>query len=445
MKFSQYNLPVEVDKGIVLYNSKLGKFVNIFKEPEISEFIGLLSMDKLPEDNKTVQLLYQNGYVVDDDLNEYEQEKKHVEECYEKSANIFSALIFVTDKCNFRCVYCPQKHSPNVLSEKNWDLLYKYLEKNIKNGKYKYTEIAFFGGEPLLELTNIRKFIQKLKKLQETHPFDDYYYMTTNAYLLTPRVYDELESYGFCSFQITLDGFADTHDKMRPRADGSGTWNIIIDNLKYINTKQDSTKIILRTNCNDQNISSMSEFYEYLNTTFDNKKFAFDLMPVSKFSDNVKDETLSNDTEADLWKIIKSYNRYSTPPKGQLLSLGRTCICSRKNHYVMAANGDIAKCEQAYDDTYETVAKIDENGDMIFNSKIKDWTQDFELEECADCLIYPLCAARQCMRGKVQQPDERPDCKRRHGDIIAEVTDMIRCGYLHEEHESKEPVGKFKF
>lgn len=34
MKFSKYNIPVEVKEGIILYNSKLGSYVHIFNKDD---------------------------------------------------------------------------------------------------------------------------------------------------------------------------------------------------------------------------------------------------------------------------------------------------------------------------------------------------------------------------------------------------------------------------
>ena len=136
MKFSRYNLYVDVDNGLVIYNSKNGNYVNVFNEPEISEIKILLKKEHLDGNSNIEKQLYSCGYIVDNDVNEYELVHNFIKNHYEESKKTLRLMIYVTECCNFRCIYCPQKHKPITFSDNHWNALYKYIEKCFKYKRY---------------------------------------------------------------------------------------------------------------------------------------------------------------------------------------------------------------------------------------------------------------------------------------------------------------------
>lgn len=434
MKFSMYNFPIETKDGVILYNTKSCKFINIFKDPDLSHFRELIKTNELDEEDNMVKILFSIGFVVDDDCDEYLLVQNKIREMYTDQEKILNILIYVTENCNFRCIYCPQKHNQKVFSDENWDNLYSYVEKNVRAGKFSYLIFRFFGGEPLLERNKIIAFLKKIKNLLLDYPdIDIYCGMATNAYLLAPEVYDELVSLGVYSYQITVDGFAETHDKMRPRADGQGTWNKIIENLKYINSKNDGAEITLRANCNESNLNNIEEYFKWANDTFDNRKICFDLEPVLKFSESVSDELLSKKTPHELIALLKQFNRYAnnTDPKESLYPISKTCQYTERNNFVITVDGKLVKCETAYNKDNYFIGDL-KDGDCVFTEKIKDWIEDFEFDDCKTCLIYPLCAARSCPVKKIAHPNERLDCLLKRYNVEEKIRDIFLSGYMNE-------------
>lgn len=412
MKLSKYNLLVKVEDSLILYNSKNAAYVRIKGQDEINKIKKLIEEKDFSVDENMLKALYSRGYIVDDNIDEYQQIKEKIEKIYDDQAKTLMLMVYVTEQCNFRCVYCCEKHVDKRFSDENWESVYKFIERKIKEEGIKLVKISFFGGEPLLECKNIISFSEKLNLLKEKYSdlmiYND---VTTNGYLLTPKIYDKLVSLELLSFQITVDGFAETHNKMRPRVDGFGTWDKIIENLKYINTKEDNANIILRCNFNAENEDSVKDFMRWARKTFDNKKFVFDIHPVVKFSDNVDDSLLADkeskktkDIFAELDNAERSVNKYRNP----LSNLGFTCKCSKKNYYVIKVDGAVSKCEQAYGDSF-SVGNL-KNGNIVFDMDENLWNEGFERKECEDCIAYPLCAGRTCPVKKVFQPETRKDC-----------------------------------
>jgi len=106
--------------------------------------------------------------------------------------------VSVTDRCNFRCVYCrsadPEKHLPaqNLLE---WDEYERLVRILVGMGIRK---VRVTGGEPLVR-PGVEDFIARLKAIgvQDLS-------MTTNGYLLAERC-DQLVTAGMDRINISLD------------------------------------------------------------------------------------------------------------------------------------------------------------------------------------------------------------------------------------------------
>ena len=424
MKFSKYNFDFE-DNGILyLYNSKNAAFVKMAKEDDKKSF-NTLCESELSLDNPMVKALYNRGYIVDDDIDEYKEVQKNIKKIYSDRDKCLNLMIYATEQCNFRCVYCCEEHVNKKLSDENWENILKFIDKRIEQDKICVVRISFFGGEPLLESKKILDFSRKLNDLKKKYKkliIDNN--ITTNGYLLTPKLYDELVKLNLLTYQITVDGFAKTHNQMRPRVDGEGTWDKIIENLKYINSKKDKASIIVRSNFNATNGDTVIEFVNWARKTFKSEKMMFMAHPVVKFSDNVTEDQLADKSKiknilAETDYEDRSINQYNNP----LSNLGYTCKCSIKNYYVIKVNGRVSKCEQAYSGTFD-IGYLDENG-IHFEMDESLWNEGYETENCKDCYIYPLCAARACPVKKVFDP-ERKDCKLNKLKDGESVTDSIK-------------------
>ncbi len=144
-------------------------------------------------------------------------------------------ILNVTEDCNCRCSYCiysgkyteQRPHSKRMM---NWDTahlaLREYLGHN-QDAKYKW--ISFFGGEPLLNISLIKRCVNYIRKERDRQ--DVYLTLTTNGLLLNGDIADFLASENFF-VSVSLDGPPSIHDKHRRLKDGSPTCNQVVQNLK---------------------------------------------------------------------------------------------------------------------------------------------------------------------------------------------------------------------
>lgn len=96
-----------------------------------------------------------------------------------------------------------------------------------------------------MQFTKIISFLKDLNRLDKVKLSIG---ITTNAYLLNKDYFYKLYKLGLKDVQITIDGFAKSHDKNRMLLNGGRTWKHIISNLDDINNMDLPVVIVIRTN-----------------------------------------------------------------------------------------------------------------------------------------------------------------------------------------------------
>jgi uncharacterized protein len=159
-----------------------------------------------------------------------------VEELIQKSSHQ-QLILNVTEQCNLHCHYCAfsgryphrRNHSQREMS---FEIARKAVDHFLKNPEEEI-HISFYGGEPLLKLSLIKKTVdyvisQTRKKVN--------WNLTTNGLLLTPEVWDFFHSNQF-KIMVSLDGPPEIQDRYRQDPSGRGTFDRIMRNLVYIREK----------------------------------------------------------------------------------------------------------------------------------------------------------------------------------------------------------------
>lgn len=117
--------------------------------------------------------------------------------------------------------------------------------------------LSFFGGEPLLKFDSVCKpLIEYAGKLCRRNDIAMRVHFTSNSYLVTPEIAEYLQD-RHCSFQITLDGSREFHDKVRFPAPGQGSYDRILSNVKLLADRD--IRVVLRINYTLGNIESVEK------------------------------------------------------------------------------------------------------------------------------------------------------------------------------------------
>lgn len=213
-----------------LYDREKDKIITI-NEDDYNSLNNNGSLEK----EKVIKKYQRAGYLKDTVLEEIEHPATVFLEHYINN-RMQQVILQVTQNCNLRCGYCVYSgnyynrvHSNKIM---DYDVAKKAMDMLIKNSKeLNEITLSFYGGEPLLNLNLIKKCVNYMKENVEDKVVK--FSMTTNGTLLTPEVAHYLEENKF-DIMISLDGSKNEHDRYRKFANGKGSFDTIIKNVRTI-------------------------------------------------------------------------------------------------------------------------------------------------------------------------------------------------------------------
>lgn len=411
IRLSKYTFIIDKSENeVILYNSVTGAIIKLDNNEYITRIkeLNAQKIVSLYEEDEFIKNMLEFGFLVDAELSE----DAFVRSIYEKNIikqEILNLCVIVTRQCNLRCLYCYEEHKNLRMSLGIYENILKYIEKCFESKKYKMANITFFGGEPLLEYDSIVKFLEKAMKIADKYNCIIGSGMSTNGYLLEPERFEKLYTLNCMGYQITLDGISKTHDKFRPLVNGDGTWNKIINNLKYMQKTDYNFTINLRTNFNDEVYKNIADFYKYIGENFD-ERFSIYFEEIKRPTNNRNQFDVLNLTESaftsiDISKMLKENNLINSWISQNTINCSRICDAAKLNHFAIDYNGNILKCTHVLDEPYNIIGKLEENGEMkIDERKQANWiAQGFEnSEQCKNCKILPLCFGKKCTSNLAQ-------------------------------------------
>lgn len=146
--------------------------------------------------------------------------------------------------CNLRCKYCfadeGEYHGhKGVMSVETAKKAIDYVIK--RSGPRKNIEIDLFGGEPTLIMDTIKEIIQYARDNEAKWNKNIRFTMTTNATLLNDEMMEFMDK-EMGNIILSLDGRKEVNDKVRIKADGSGSYDDILPNIKKMISKRTKGK-----------------------------------------------------------------------------------------------------------------------------------------------------------------------------------------------------------
>ena len=262
MKLSNYNLKLDFDNKYAIYNTLSRKYV-LFDNTEENYINNLLdNMNKDEYEIKEIEILkkfLKNGIVIEDNLNEIGK----VSYLFNKTKyqdRRFILIISPTLDCNFRCPYCFEERRNSYISDETIDNLIAFVKKVAK--EVNTLQVCWFGGEPTLQFEKIKKMTKIFKEICENEGCNYSSTMTTNGYLFNDERINDLNDFNMKRIQITLDGDKEIHNQKRPLADGSGTFDKILENINKIVDKD--IPLYLRINVDENNADSIPKLFDLI-------------------------------------------------------------------------------------------------------------------------------------------------------------------------------------
>lgn len=319
-------------------------------------------------------------------------------------------IVVTTMACNFRCVYCYENHDSPLSIDDAFasNLLHAIADYKARYG-FKRLIIEWYGGEPLLLYDRLVAFIGELNRWCEQNEVVCQYTATTNGYYLTRERYEHLCSLGFVRFQVTVDGFRETHNKLRASLQkGEDTWSVIIGNLRDIKASAGEANILLRANYNFELLSYLESYAAFLYENFNSEKFSIFFYPIKRWGGEgdadieILDDSLLLSASSVILKAMSDAHLRSGFYINALNLFSQICYAGDARSFFINVNGDIQKCSLTPnpENRYAVIGSIAE-GRFDFNEAYNFMfcTPDFKLmyeKGCPDCAYLPLCYGLGC-------------------------------------------------
>lgn len=401
LKGSVYNVMIEKKDGVAVYNTRTGNLIRAFDDRASTILEALQDTKDIEKmDSNILNVLVDKGILVSDEIDEFaEMERMEIEAKYDGYLHL---IILPTEECNFRCIYCYEQFWRGDMSKEVQEGLVNFVEKQIDG--YDGLIVSWFGGEPLEAFDIIVYLSQKFIEICKRHKKVYNAGMSTNGYNLSVENLNILKKLHITEYQITIDGPAFIHDTQRVLRDGSGTFDVIINNLIQIKREVHSSALqfVLRTNWSRQLVTKFDEFYNFLIQNFeDDKRFIFFWQMIEDYGFIRNDEVKNIFCDESEHNMILKYGFHHLKKNYSHLMykpVGSVCYAFKKNAYVVSSDGMIKKCTCDMEKKRNRFGNICNDIDVL---KENEWLQMRKINrnsKCAQCIKRPICHNRSCYK-----------------------------------------------
>ncbi len=288
------------------------------------------------------------------------------------SDKILHLTLLPTEECNFRCTYCYEHFNNQKMDEKVINGIQNLIAQRLD--ELNFLSISWFGGEPLLESEIILRIMFWLQNKIKSNPSlifrSD---ITTNGFLLTPSLFEQLVNSKITNYQITFDGPEKLHDKKRITKNKAETYKKIWSNLNEIRYSKKDFNIQVRLHIDNDNCNYIKHFLDDFSLTFGNdSRFTLFIRPLSRLGGkndgnlNILEPELMHSALSKIQQYAcKNGIRYKT-----MEDLPAVCYSAKSNCFVIRADGTINKCTVALENPLNQIGSLKENGKMILDEEL---------------------------------------------------------------------------
>lgn len=355
-KLSEYNIYLDEKRGLV-YNT-ITQAVSEFEDK-------VLSADNLPD-------LVECGFIVPVEADERAVLQDEYDQ-RDKFSNELHLIIATTLDCQFRCVYCYEKHPCIYMNDSTKAAVINMVDNYAKIGKN--ISVVWYGGEPMLDFESIKQLTHEFQNICSGHGVQYTASMISNGYSFSEESILELDELSVVSVQITVDGTKATHESRRPMISGNESFEHIIKNMIAIDHNT-NTEVHLRINVDQDNIQSAYGLVTYLKevglTNID-----VNLGMMKAFADEFirfKEHLIDNGFYHAVEKMMPEYKVNS-------------CTMDAPDSYVIDPNGYVYKCISKVGQKECSIGNVKEG----FNEKAHLFIDAFDSEMCEECKYFPIC------------------------------------------------------
>lgn len=346
----------------------------------------------------------------------------------DKNTIVKAMCLHLAHDCNLRCRYCFAGQGPfggdrSLMSYRVGTAALDFLMEF--SGSREHVEVDFFGGEPLLNFEVLKKLVDYGRNQALKYGKKIKYTVTTNSVLLNDHIADYLHREEI-SVVLSLDGRPAVHNSMRPFPNGTGSYDIVADNIINFVKRYNVEDYIVRGTFTRYNLDFASDVLHMAELGFKN----LSVEPV--VGDPAEDYTLREEDIPGLYveyeKLVRellalrrqdhrvNFFHFNIDLEGGPCLKKRLSNCGAGNEYVaVTPDGDIYPCHQFVGQENFKMGNVFARD---LNEKIRSYFRNahiYNKEQCPDCWAKFYCSGG-CQanaffsNGTIYKPYE-PGCK----------------------------------
>ena len=399
LKPSFYNILFKTDDKYYVYNTLSTAVAELDENTYM--YLGNGSLDNInPE---YIEPLSEQHFLVDTDADEQAEYLYFYNRLrFGSTAELLSITLVPSYECNLACTYCLQGQSKNSKSMSIEDVqrVLGFAEKRIiesrEENNVPITRInaKLYGGEPMLQKRSITVFCNGMAEIAEKYSCDIKFFMTSNFTLLDDDIFNLIQKYKIIT-QVSIDGDKNNHDIRRIWKNGSGTYDVIINNLRRIKKAHLEDLIVIRLNIDVDNLSSAQKTMEEIHTYSTDVYFGF-LENFNGYNDSCRNTFVNQESVSKSEKIkslnslMKKYGFIVPEEFGKIAP----CALNIENKFYVDCFMNVYTCELALNQPELKIGVINNDADFVPNAnfyKIMNHSPAL-FPECMNCKLMPMCA-----------------------------------------------------
>lgn len=291
------------------------------------------------------------------------------------SPKYLELILFPTEKCNFRCTYCYEDFKLGRMSPRVIGNVKALIDERITH--LTHFKLSWFGGEPMLAYDIVQELTEYSYELCQQRDVIFSADMTTNGFLLDPEKLAWLVSHNVYTYQISLDGLADDHNKTRKLGNGRGTFDRIWSHLEQAAATEIDFKFILRLHITRQNIGAIEDVHAEIQRKFgSDKRFSVFLKAIENLGGGAEARAAVPDA-AGVSALQKRFDALAS--HSVLLEDTYICYAARPNSFVIRSDGVVGKCTVALKSKTNNLGQLEDGGKLNVDvEKLRRWMGGYE-------------------------------------------------------------------
>ena len=380
------------DSKVLSFDEAKEKYANKYTSEEIKEVLG------------EINELITEGILYTKDM--YENEVK-----INNQVEYMKAMCLnVVHDCNLKCKYCfadegEYKGKREIMS---LEVAKAALDFLISQSGPRYNiEVDLFGGEPLMAFNMIKQLVDYAKSIEKKVNKNIRFTLTTNGTLLNDEIIEYLNK-NMKNIILSIDGRKEVNDNMRLTARGTGSYDLIINNIKkLVEGREEGKEYYLRGTYTHQNLDFSNDFLHLANEGF--KEISLEPVVVKENPEiSIEFEDLEQ-VYGEYDKIYKylveminegkkiNFYHYNINLQGGPCVYKRVSACGAGFEYIaITPSGDIYPCHQFVGKKDFLLGNIHELGkDKIRNRELVQEFQEaniYKKEDCNKCWARFYCS-----------------------------------------------------